>query len=75
MSKNISISDEVYERLTREKGDRSFSELISDTIDEGSRIEDVTGQRLFDADTYEAVKEEIDQLSDATLDRIEDEAA
>ena len=35
MSKNVSISDDVYRRLKREKGDRSFSELIADTLDEG----------------------------------------
>lgn len=75
VSKNISISDEVYERLKREKGDRSFSELIAEKLDEGARIEDVAGQGVLDATTHDAVKEEIGRLSDSTIDRIDDETA
>lgn len=75
MSKNISISDEVYERLKREKGDRSFSELIAEKLDEGARIEDVAGQGILDAATHDAVKEEIGRLSDSTMDRMDDETA
>jgi hypothetical protein len=51
MSKNISISDEVYERLKREKGDKSFSELIAEKLDEGHRIEDVSGQQILEPET------------------------
>jgi predicted CopG family antitoxin len=75
MSKNISISDEVYERLKREKGDRSFSELIEETLEQGNRLEDVTGQQILEPETYDAVTEEIDRLSEGTLDRVDDETA
>ena len=44
MSKNIAISEDVYRRLKREKGDRSFSELIADTLDDGGQLPDITGQ-------------------------------
>ncbi|PSQ17039.1 hypothetical protein BRC99_00670, partial [Halobacteriales archaeon QS_7_69_60] len=43
MSRNISISDDIYERLRREKGDRSFSEVIAERLDEGETLSDVTG--------------------------------
>ncbi len=33
MSKTISISDDVYEKLVRIKGKRSFSEVIRDLIE------------------------------------------
>ncbi len=73
MSKNISISDDVYRRLQREKGDRSFSEVIEAHLDSGGRLEDVSGQEIFDAETIENVKADIRDLSDGTLDRIDNE--
>ncbi|GAB7010670.1 hypothetical protein JCM31271_26130 [Halorubrum trueperi] len=75
MSRNISISDDVYRRLKREKGDRSFSDLIADTLDEGGRLADVTGQQVLDPETYAEVDAEIERLSDSTLDRLTDSAA
>jgi len=73
MSKNIAISDEVYRRLKREKGDRSFSEVIEETLDAGGEIADVTGQEILDPETYGAVEDEIDRLSDGTVDRLTNE--
>ena len=75
MSKNISISDDVYRRLKREKGDRSFSELIADTLDEGGQLADVTGQQVLDPETYAEVDAEIERLSDGTLERLSDRTA
>ena len=74
MSKNISISDDVYRRLKREKGDRSFSDLIADTLDEGGKLADVTGQQVLSSGSYDEVEDEIERLSDGTLDRLTDEA-
>lgn len=75
MSKNISLSDDVYERLKREKGDRSFSELIQEKLDDGNRLQDVTGQQIFESETHEEVKAEIGRLSRSTIDRVDDETA
>jgi len=68
MSKNIAISDDVYRRLKREKGDRSFSELIADTLDDGRQVADVTGQQIIDPDTSHETDTEIERLSDETVD-------
>ena len=73
MSKNIAISDEVYRRLKREKGDRSFSEVISERLDEGGKIADVTGQRILDREAAEKATAIISQMSEGTMDRLDDE--
>jgi predicted CopG family antitoxin len=73
MSKDISISDDVYRRLKREKGDRSFSEVIADKLDGGGEIADVTGQGIFDAETPNEVAGKIERLSEGTMDRVTDE--
>lgn len=72
MSKNIAISDEVYERLKREKGDRSFSEVIEEKLETGGRIADVTGAGVLDQGTYEEVTDDIARLSRGTASRLEE---
>ena len=69
MSKNITISDDVYRRLKREKGDRSFNELIEERLDRSGQLADVTGQKIFDPETHEQVSEEVDTLSVGTLEK------
>lgn len=73
MSKNISISEEVYRRLKREKGDRSFSEIIADRLEAGSRLGDVTGRGVLNRESAAAASREIEQLSQGTLARLVDE--
>jgi len=75
MSKNIAISDEVYRRLKREKGDKSFSEVIAEKLDNGGQLADVTGQQVLDRKTYEEVAEEVERLGSGTLDRAFDETS
>jgi len=71
MSKNISVSDEVYELLKREKGDGSFSEVIEEKVEAGGKIEDVAGTGVLDEETYREVKEDIRELSQGTGERLE----
>jgi predicted CopG family antitoxin len=73
MSKNIAIADDIYERLKREKGDRSFSEVIAAKLDSGGRLAEVTGQGVLDPEAHEAAREEIERLSAGTMDRLDDE--
>ena len=75
MSKNIAISDEVYRRLKREKGDRSFSEVIDAKLDSGGTLAEVSGQQVFDAETADRISDEIESLSRGTIERITDETA
>jgi len=75
MSKNIAISDEVYRRLKREKGDRSFSEVIEAKLDSGGTLADVTGQQILDPDTYDEVTEEIERMSGGTMERLDNETS
>ena len=71
MSKNIAISDDVYERLKREKGDRSFSEVIEAKLESGGRLSDVTGNGVLDPEIMDEVDREIDRLSAGTINRLE----
>lgn len=73
MSKNIAISDEVYRELKREKGDRSFSDVISDHLEERRQLADVTGAGVLNREAHDAVKEDIRDLSRGTLSNLDDE--
>ncbi|GAB3686352.1 hypothetical protein GCM10028857_18270 [Salinarchaeum chitinilyticum] len=73
MSKNIAISDDVYRALKREKGDRSFSEVIRDLLEDGATLADVTGAGVLDPDVQESVREDVGRMSDGTLSRVDDE--
>lgn len=72
MSKNISVSDEVYERLKREKNGRSFSEVIAETLERGSRIADVAGGGILEEGVYGEVERDIEELSRGTLERVDE---
>lgn len=73
MSKNIAISDAVYERLKREKGDRSFSEVIEDRLECGGNLSDVVGAGALDHEALPEAADEIERLSHGTLSRLDDE--
>lgn len=72
MSKNIAISDDVYGRLKREKGDRSFSEVIAEYLNEGGTLADVTGEQVLDAGTGTSVKEDVRRPSQKTVERLDE---
>ena len=69
MSRNITISDDVYRRLKREKGDRSFSNIIEERLNSSGQLADVTGQKIFHPGTHEQVSEKVDTLSVGTLEK------
>ncbi len=75
MSKNIAVSDEIYERLKKEKDGKSFSEVIEEKLDSGEKIVEVTGKNILDRETIEKVKKDIREGSRGSLERIEDEVA
>lgn len=75
MSKNIAVSDEIYERLKKEKEDKSFSEVIEEKLDSGGKIAEVTGSKILDRETMDKVKKEIERRSRGSLERMEDEVA
>jgi predicted CopG family antitoxin len=66
MSKNISISDEVYEKLKSEKKERSFSEVIEEKIDSGGNISEVAGSKVLDRETMKDVKDEIREVKETS---------
>jgi predicted CopG family antitoxin len=55
MRKHITVTDEVYERLNREKGDRGFSEIIDERLASDGKLTDITGQQLLDPSTFKEV--------------------
>lgn len=75
MSKNIAISNEVYEKLKREKDGKSFSEVIDEKIDSGGKISEVAGTNILDRETLEEVKESVTDGSKGSIKRSKDEVA
>lgn len=75
MSKNISVSDDVYEALKKRKRGRSFSETIRDAVDASGQISDVVGQGVLSDELLAEVKEEIGRRSRGTLDRLDEDAS
>lgn len=72
VSKNIAISDDVYRELKQKKGDRSFSDVIRDHLEQQRKLTDVTGTGVLDREAHDNVKDDIEQLSDGTLSRLDD---
>lgn len=76
MSKNISISDDVYQHLKREKTNgKSFSDVIAEHFDREKRIIDVVGANVLDPDTFRSVKEDITEMSTGTVERMQHESS
>jgi predicted CopG family antitoxin len=71
VSKNISVSDDVYEALKRRKQGRSFSETIREAVDASGQIADVVGQGVLPEGVLEGAEDEIQRLSGGTLDRLD----
>ena len=72
MTRIITISDDVYRKLVRETGEKSFSEVIADHLEAGGQLADVADQEIFDARTYERITDDVETLSRGTLERFEE---
>ena len=69
MSKNISISDDVYEWLKEMKGDESFSSVIRKLRDSSS-LENINGMNILE--NWEETEAELEKMSDKEWERLED---
>lgn len=69
MSKNISISDDVYQWLKEMKGDESFSSVIR-RLKDSDDLEDINGMNILE--NWEKIEEEIKKMSDKEWERLED---
>ncbi len=69
MSKNISISDDVYEWLKEIKGDDSFSSAIR-KLKNRDDLKEINGMNILE--DWKKTKEEIKEMSDKEWERLED---
>ncbi len=69
MSKNISISDDVYEWLKEIKGDDSFSSAIR-KLKNRDDLKEINGMNILE--DWKKTKEEIKEMSDEEWERLED---
>ncbi len=72
LAKNISLSDNVYNKLSQEKRpNESFSDTILRLLDHRKSLEDIVGMQLLPKDIS---LEEIRQAGRRTMGRISHEA-
>ena len=69
MSKNISISDDVYEWLKEIKGDDSFSSAIR-KLKNRDDLEEINGMNILE--DWKKTKEKIKEMSEKEWERLED---
>ncbi len=74
MSENISLSEEVYEALVREKGDRSFSEVIRDALDTARTLKEVSGEGILETGAFEDVQSNIETVCAGSPERLDEDA-
>jgi len=75
MTRTITISDDVYRMLESEKGDKSFSDVIRERLENNRRLADVAGARVLGPETQKAVTDDIEQMSRGTSICIDDETS
>lgn len=69
MSKTISVADDVYEWMKREKGERSFSELIRDLKKENPDLEEIAGLNVTSGSGMKKLEEEKEAASERTVEK------
>ncbi len=71
LSKDISISDDVYEWLKKVKGEDSFSSAIR-KLKKRRSLDDINGMNILE--DWEDTKSEIKEMSEKEWERLEDAA-
>ena len=69
MSKNISISDDVYQWLKEIKGDESFSSAIR-KLKNRDDLKEINGMNILE--DWKKTKEKIREMSEKEWERLED---
>lgn len=69
MARTISVADDVFEWLKKEKGDRSYSELLRDLKKQNSNFSEYNGLNTTD---FEEVEETVEKASEETMESIEE---
>lgn len=72
MARTISIADDVYEWMKKNKGEKSFSELIREMRKE-TDLKKLEG--LGFSENWEKVEKSVEKASEDSFDRIEEEYA
>lgn len=70
MSRNVALSDDLYKRLKREKGEKSFSEFIRSKLDSEGSISEAAGKNILKDSVLEEVKADIGKLSEGSKERM-----
>lgn len=72
MSRTISVADDVYEWMKKNKGENSFSELIREMRKE-TDLKKLEG--IGFSENWDKITEEVEKSSEESFDRIKEEYA
>lgn len=72
MSRTISVADDVFEWMKKEKGDRSYSELLRELRDRESSISEINGNNSLGEDFEEDIDRAVKQAEESTEEKLEE---
>ena len=74
MARTISVADDVFEWLKKEKGNRSYSELLREFREEkNSNFSEVAGMNSLGETSFEEVENAIEEASEEKMKEIYEE--
>lgn len=71
MSRTISVADDVFEWMKKEKGDRSYSELLRELRERESSLSEINGTRSLEENIEEDIDEAVKQAEESTEEKLE----